>query len=253
LPHHSKFIQIYEKERTANEHISKDVSYVTVALHHTENCEVKILLEGGYVFSLFELFEFFVFGWRLGKGRPEKKNRGVDLLLIDLGLLEDDIAGNHAILRWEAAGGGFFLVASNTRPKPVYLNGECLLLDRRLIPYKNMIGIGNHTYRLEYSQRSPAHEVQFQTELRAFFSIVHGKKPPIIQPTPSAQTQEIGEYLLGHPIAKGGFGVVFSATHNRKGIPVAVKQVLKTQGNSQKVEREVKIAQLLKIVNMYEV
>jgi hypothetical protein len=200
-------------------------------------------LDGGYVFSLSELPEFPVLGWRLGKGRSKKENLDVDLLLMDSGSSEDEIGGIHALFQWVSTGGGFFLVAKS---KPIYFNGEVLVQDQRLIPHQNMIGIGNHLYHLEYSQRSSTQEIEFQAELEGFFSVFHAEKPPIIQPTPTAQTQQIGDYVLGHPIANRSFSNVFAATHKRNSIPAAVKLISKTRGNSHVVERELEITRLLK-------
>lgn len=109
-----------------------------------------------FVFALGRLPEFAPLGWRIGKGRPKQKNRGVDLLL--LANEDDGVAGVHARFAWYKGGGGFFIIADNIRGVGVTINGETLSREQRLIPYRNTISIGECFFTLKFSQRSPLQE-----------------------------------------------------------------------------------------------
>jgi len=106
-----------------------------------------------FVFSLNNLPEFAPIGWRVGRGRSNLKNLGVDILLL-MDEHSDDIAGNHALFAWVKGGGGFFLVADNIRGKTVTLNGEELSNEQLLIPYRNTIGIGECYFTLKFPRRT---------------------------------------------------------------------------------------------------
>lgn len=117
---------------------------------------------GCFTFSLSKLPEFAPLGWRIGRGRKNLKNLGVDILLMVDGKSNDEIAGIHARFAWVKGGGGFFLVADNMRGKTVTLNGEVLSNEQRLIPYRNTIGIGECYFTLKFPRRTAEQDEQFQ-------------------------------------------------------------------------------------------
>ena len=206
------------------------------------------LLSGYYRLSLAVLPDIPPVGWRVGKGRPGHLHLGVDLLLTTPDTEGTDLAGIHGRLSWVPRAGGFFLIAYNARGKEVVMNGDIFALDKRIIPYQNMISLGDFVYRLVYEQRTPAGEEQFQVELNQFFKIVHRKESPLVLPTPSGRERTIGDYIVRHAIAKGSFGVVSVVTHLRTGEPIALKEIMRTKRNTAVVEREIAVAELLKTV-----
>lgn len=121
--------------------------------------------EDCFIFSLGKLPEFPTIGWKIGKGRPNRPN-----LLVDICIHEGEgVAGVHARFCWVKGGGGFFLVADNLREVPVRMNGEVLKRTQRLIPYRNSISLGECDFSLQFQERSPEQEEQFQVELSAFY------------------------------------------------------------------------------------
>jgi hypothetical protein len=57
-------------------------------------------LVGPFIFSLSNLPEFAPLGWRVGRGRKNLKNLGVDIPLMVEGGNSGDIAGIHARFAW---------------------------------------------------------------------------------------------------------------------------------------------------------
>ncbi|CAG8983686.1 hypothetical protein HYALB_00006255 [Hymenoscyphus albidus] len=121
--------------------------------------------EDCFVFSLGNLPEFPTKGWRIGSGRKNRSHLSVDICIHE----GEGIAGLHARFCWVKGGGGFFLVADNLREVPVMLNGEVLKRTQRLIPYRNSITLGECNFSLQFQERSPEQEEQFQIELSAFY------------------------------------------------------------------------------------
>jgi len=116
---------------------------------------IHVDLNGYFIiFSLSNLPEFATLGWRIGRGRKNLPNLGVDILLMVEGENSGDIAGMHARFAWVKGGGGFFLIADNIRGKTVTLNGEALSNEQRLIPYRNIIGIGECYFTLKFPART---------------------------------------------------------------------------------------------------
>lgn len=121
--------------------------------------------EDCFVFSLGKLPEFPTLGWRIGRGRPNRPSLSVDICIHN----GEGLAGVHARFCWVKGGGGFFLVADNLREVPVMMNGEVLKRTQRLIPYRNSISLGECNFSLQFQERSPEQEDQFQVELSAFY------------------------------------------------------------------------------------
>ncbi|KAL3418733.1 mitogen activated protein kinase kinase kinase 3 [Phlyctema vagabunda] len=196
-----------------------------------------------YVLSLGLLPEFPTIGWRIGRGRKRLRNFGVDLLLPE----GDGVAGVHARFCWMKGGGGFFLIADNVRPGvEVYLNGERLRNEQRLIPFQNGISIGECNFTLEFAQRSQDEEEHFQVELAAFYAKVMKENAPLMLPTPSGNEVRLGNWLVRNPIATGGFGRVSIVTHVQTGRAAAAKELWSTPRTSGNIAREVKMAEALK-------
>ncbi|KAF2275503.1 kinase-like protein [Westerdykella ornata] len=191
--------------------------------------------------SLRVLPEYPQIGWRIGKGRADLgNNRGVDLLLHGAG--GDDVAGQHARLNWVKGAAGFFLIASNRRGKRCTMNGDDFTHDRRVIPFKNTIMLGECAFTLQYVVREPKEEDRFQVELKEFCSSVLQDKNPYILPTPREADARFGDWVVQHAISKGAYGTVYMVTHAADGRPAAAKQLLKTRWNARQVEHEVKMA-----------
>ena len=77
-----------------------------------------------------------------------------------------------------------------------------------------------------------------------------GTEPiPSSSATPSAHDRELGEYVLRNTLARGGSGIVSVANHSRTGIPVAVKEILRTRHNHPRVDLEIEIFRSLKHVS----
>jgi hypothetical protein len=200
-------------------------------------------LVGCFVLSLGNLPEFASLGWRIGRGRRNLKNVGVDILL----LVGDtnDIAGIHARFAWVKGGGGFFLFADNIRGKTVTLNGEVLSREQRLIPYRNTIGIGECFFTLKFPTRTVEQDEQFQIELATFYSQVLSDSVPLVTPTPCEHEVMMGDWVVRNAIAKGSFGHVYAVTHTHTGKSAAAKELWRTPGNSRKVDEEVIMAKHL--------
>lgn len=199
--------------------------------------------------SLAQLPEFAHLGWRIGRGRQSADKRkplekyGVDLLL--RASEADELAGIHARFNWVKGAGGFFIVADNKRGKKVMLSGEFFSNDRRIIPHRNNIMLGELLFSLEYVKRTPEEEEQFQFELATFYRKFHREDNPLILPTPSESDVLFGEWVVQYAISRGSFGVVYMVTHARNGKPAAAKQILKSKRNKVSVEREIKMAECI--------
>ncbi|CZR60093.1 uncharacterized protein PAC_09988 [Phialocephala subalpina] len=197
--------------------------------------------EDCFIFSLGLLPEFPALGWRIGKGRPNRPNLSVDIRIHD----GEGMAGVHARFCWVKGGGGFFLVADNLRELPVILNGELLRRTQKLIPYRNLIQLGECNFSLQFQERSPAQEDQFQVELSAFYLRVMRENAPMLLPTPSGHEVTIGNWIVRNPIASGSYGRVSSVSHMHTGQPAAAKELWRTQRNRFSVDREIFIAKHL--------
>lgn len=198
-----------------------------------------------FVFSLGNLPQHAPRGWRVGRGRENLPKMGVDILLLVLGRRAQSVGGLHARFAWIKGGGGFFLIADNSRGLQVSLNGEILKNCQRLIPFQNMIGIGEYFFTFKFMQRTPKQEEEFQRNLKGFYSLVLEDKIPHIAPTPSEHEQQIGQWVVRFAISKGSFGHVYAVSSSNTGEYAAAKELWKTQRNERKVEEEVKISRLL--------
>ncbi|KAH6670391.1 kinase-like domain-containing protein [Halenospora varia] len=217
--HHKQFIQLDERE---------DIDDAD-----REDC---------FILSLGLLPEFPALGWRVGRGRANRPNHGVDILIHE----GEDLAGVHCRFCWVRGGGGFFIVADNLRGVPVILNGETLRQTQRLLPYRNSIILGECNFSVQFKMRSRDEEDQFQVELSAFYSRVLRESVPMLLPTPSGNEVTIGNWIVRNPIASGSFGRVSVVTHMYTGQPAAAKELWRTPRNSYSVDREVSIARKLK-------
>jgi hypothetical protein len=211
--------------------------------HHRQFVRVNSLGEVHITFSLSELPATSALGWIIGRGRKDCKNLGVDIPL----LVDDngEIAGRHARFTWMEGGGGFFIAADNPRGKTVTLNGEQLCREQRLIPYRNMISMGDCFFTIKFPTRTTEQETQFQIELAGFYRIVLRDSAPLLAPTPSEHQAMIGEWVVRNAISKGAFGHVYAVTHVRTGRAAAAKEIWRTPQNSAWVDEEVAMAELL--------
>ncbi len=217
--HHRQYVQLDEEDRDQES--------------DREDC---------FIFSLGLLPEFPALGWRVGKGRFNRPNHAVDILISD----GEGVAGVHCRFCWVKGGGGFFIVADNLRGMPVILNGETLRRTQRLIPYRNQISIGECNFSIQFKERSREQEDQFQVELSAFYSRVLQDETPLLLPTPSGHEVTIGNWIVRNPIASGSFGRVSVVTHMYTGQAAAAKELWRTPRNYYGVDREVSIARRLK-------
>jgi hypothetical protein len=197
--------------------------------------------EDCYIFSLGLLPEFPQIGWRIGKGRVGRPNMTVDIRVHE----GEGMAGVHALFSWVKGGGGFFLVANNERQVPVILNGELLRQSQRLIPYRNSITLGECNFSLQFEERSPDQEAQFQVELSQYYLRVLNENAPLLLPTPSGHEVTIGNWIVRNPIASGSYGRVSVVSHRTTGKPAAAKELWRTRRNYHSVDREVAIAKYL--------
>jgi hypothetical protein len=212
---------------------------------------IEIFLTGYYRVSLDIAPQFARIGWRLGSGRPRHLNDAVDFLLTPLGYHNVGVAGSHARFQFERRSGALLLVASNLRGTPVTLNGQKFAHDMRIIGRRhNTIEFGDLTYRFEYTINGPKEEDRYQQSLRTYFEFAYGSQPiPSSSATPSAHDRELGDYILRNTLARGGSGIVSVANHVKTGTPVAVKEVLRTRWNYQRVAQEIEISRSLKHVS----
>ena len=224
--------------------------------HHQFIREIIFNEKRTYCFelSLAQLPQFAHLGWRIGRGRQNGtdkrkplENYGVDLLLS--ANEADEVAGIHARFNWVKGAGGFFIIADNKRGKKVMLNGEFFSNDRRIIPHRNNIMLGECIFTLEYVKRTPEEEEQFQFELATFYRKFHREENPLILPTPSESDVLLGEWVVQYAISRGSFGVVYMVTHARNGRPAAAKQIIKSNRNTVSVDREIKMAERISGLN----
>lgn len=242
------FAKLRPLNRNAREAFHKLATSEDISEHHRQFILVEPDIEktpfrtGCFILSLGMLPEFPPLGWRIGSGRKKQPNLGVDLLIYE----GTEVASLHARLSWVKDGGGFFIIADNLRGGTVLLNGEAFSNERRLIPFANMIGIGECYFRLEFPTRLPEEEEQFRVELSAFYSKVHQDAAPLILPTPSDNEERVGDWMVRNAIAMGGSGRVSIVTHARTGKSAAMKELWRTPRNSGAIDREVSIARALK-------
>ncbi|KAK7178009.1 hypothetical protein PSPO01_15946 [Paraphaeosphaeria sporulosa] len=192
--------------------------------------------------SLHRLPEFPHIGWRIGKGRDNLPNRGVDFLLCDTDG-HDNIAGIHARLGWIKGISGFFLTADNKRGRRCTINGDDFANDRRSIPFRSTITLGECAFTLRYVMRDIEEENQFQVELKAFYRLALGDANPFIPPTPHDADARFGDWVVQFPISKGTFGTVFTVTNAKTGQLAAAKQLVMTRRNARNVRNEIAMAQ----------
>ncbi|KAL5400733.1 hypothetical protein PMIN03_012137 [Paraphaeosphaeria minitans] len=192
--------------------------------------------------SLERLPEFPRIGWRIGKGRDNLPNRGVDFLLSDTDG-HDDVAGIHARLGWIRGMAGFFLTADNKRGKRCTINGDDFANDRRSIPFRSTITLGECAFTLQYVIRDTEQENQFQIELKAFYKLALGDGNPFIPPTPRDADARFGDWVVQFPISKGTFGTVSTVTNAKTGQVAAAKQLVMTRRNARSVQNEIAMAQ----------
>jgi hypothetical protein len=157
LPYHEQYLHIEGESNKPTRNIdSSSVSdsgphagvggdIKTLKSTHTERS-----LTGFYKLSLTILPEHPLLGWRFGKGKSNRSNLGVDLLLMPPESAGDNVAGVHGRLAWRSSSAGFFVIADNLKGKPVLMNGECLVHKERVISNENMIVVGSLAYKIEY-------------------------------------------------------------------------------------------------------
>jgi hypothetical protein len=197
-----------------------------------------------FTLSLDVLPEFPKLGWRIGTGRDNLPNRGVDLLLCCT-TKDDHVAGIHARLNYVKGAAGFFLIADNARGKPCTINGDDFANDRRPIPFRSTITLGECAFTLHYVVRDPDAEDRFQLELKTFYKLALTDENPFILPTPRAVDSRFGDWVVQYPISKGTYGTVFMVTHTADGRLAAAKQLVKTRFNARNVEYEVAMAKVV--------
>jgi hypothetical protein len=197
-----------------------------------------------FVLSLDALPEFPRLGWRIGRGRDNLPNRGVDLLLYGTAK-GDHVAGIHARLNFVKGVAGFFLIADNGRGKACTINGDDFANDRRPIPYRSTITLGECAFTLHYVVRDQDDEDRFQLELRAFYKLALADENPFVLPTPRETDSRFGDWIVQYPISKGTYGTVFLVTHAASGRLAAAKQLVKTRYNARKVEHEVAMGKIV--------
>jgi hypothetical protein len=197
-----------------------------------------------FTLSLDVLPEFPKLGWRIGTGRDNLPNRGVDLQLC--GTTKDNhVAGIHARFNYVKGAGGFFLIADNARGKPCTMNGDDFANDRRPVPFRSTITLGECAFTLQYVVRDSDAEDRFQLELKAFYKLALTDENPFILPTPREVDSRFGDWVVQYPISKGTYGTVFTVTHAADGRLAAAKQIVKTRFNAWKVEHEVAMAKVV--------
>ncbi|KAG9237244.1 kinase-like domain-containing protein [Amylocarpus encephaloides] len=248
-----RFARLVPQNRNAREAFQRSVQIAREGAfqHHAQFIHAEerdnadpLEREDYFVFSLGLLPEFPALGWRIGKGRSNKPNHSVDILVHD----GEGVAGVHARFCWVKGGGGFFLVADNLRDVPVMLNGETLkrnALSMRLIPFRNSISIGECNFSVQFQERSSSQEEQFQVELSAFYAKVMRENAPLLLPTPSGHETTIGNWIVRNPLASGSYGRVSLVSHMHTGQPAAAKELWRTERNRNSVDREVYIAKHL--------
>jgi hypothetical protein len=224
-------------ERTCAQSSQFHTSFVRTMQFRNENTPC-------FVLSLDALPEFPKLGWRIGRGRDNLPNRGVDLLLCGTGK-SDQVAGIHARLNFVKGAAGFFLIADNARGKACTINGDDFANDRRPIPFRSTITLGECAFTLHYVVRDKEDEDRFQLELRTFYALALADENPFVLPTPRAVDSRFGDWIVQYPISKGSYGTVFLVTHATNGRLAAAKQLVKTRYNARKVEHEVAMAEIV--------
>ncbi|CAO2648699.1 Nn.00g079660.m01.CDS01 [Neocucurbitaria sp. VM-36] len=194
--------------------------------------------------SLGALPQFPKLGWRINRGRDNLPHRGMDLLLWGA-RKSDHVAGIHARLSFIRGAAGFFLVADNARGMPCTINGDDFAHDRRPIPFRSTITLGECAFTLHYVVRDPEAELRFQLELKTFYQMALADENPFILPTPREVDSRFGDWVVQYPISEGTFGTVFVVTHAADGRLAAAKQLVKTRFNAARVEQEVAMAKLV--------
>ncbi|KAJ5625233.1 hypothetical protein N7510_001542 [Penicillium lagena] len=235
----AKLIPVNEKARVAIEATAR-----TNVEHHRKFISETIWdnrVTKCFSLSISTLPEFPHLGWRIGRGRGELRNGGVDLLLYiaDEGHA-DRVAGLHARFNWVKEAAGFFII-SDGEDKRVVVNGEPFRAEKRLIyKPKNDILIGGCLFTLQYVNRTHQEEDYFQAQLAQMFRRFHHDGNPLILSTPEHHAR-FGDWIVQHPISKGAFGIVYMVVHFRSGHPAAAKRIFKSKKNEFSVDREIQM------------
>jgi len=192
-----------------------------------------------FVFALGHLPDHPNLGWRIGRGRKNLDNHGVELLLGGMAR-EDDVHGIHARFHFHKQAGGFFVSNDHHDSDSVLLVGQPVT-GRRVIPKENTILLGECAFTLRYTSFSTEEEESYELELRRFMARFHDDENPFIVPTPSGNEAAFGDWNVQWAIARGTYGTVYAVTHAKSGKYAAAKHLLQNSSNERHVRNEIKM------------
>jgi hypothetical protein len=180
----------------------------------------------------------------IGLGREGEEDDAVDFKLHCVDLKERaSLAGLHATLGWKPEKDGFFITVYNRRNRFCTVNGVDMSRfgDSRVIPFENMIQLGDYSFRLQYVRRNPADEQRFLVELSAFKTTVLHDVNPLVSATPREQNTRLGgDWTIQCALGRGAYGIVHAVV-NSNGVRAAAKQLFRTDYNSRTFDQEVRM------------
>lgn len=184
-------------------------------------------------------------GWCISKGHEDKDSLGFDLLLV---AMNDSLAGVHVRFVWTPGVTGFFLMIHNQRRKYCTINGDDFSIygQKWLIPLKNTILLGDCAFTLQYVQRDPAAEENFQFDPKEFLTAFHNENP-VVLPTLQEADSRFGDWVLDGAIQHGTSEAVYQVHHSLDEKQAAAKQLFVTKRNRSKIIQEVRMAKVSKL------
>ncbi|KAL9621083.1 MAG: hypothetical protein Q9160_004468 [Pyrenula sp. 1 TL-2023] len=181
-------------------------------------------------------------GWVAGKGTP---TRDIDIFLTDR-LRQDSIRDIHGIFSFSQETGHLSIVSRAPSHTSSVVSVEGGSLQRgettTLNGSRMKIRIGLLEYDLRYTRFGLSKEYEYELAQYIQDHISVDKNTALnfaLTPTPSGQRRIIGQWTIGKPLGRGGFGKVWSAT-NSKSRTAAIKMIGRDSANAASVDRELR-------------
>lgn len=181
-------------------------------------------------------------GWAMGSGRRE--NELVDLLLVDKNR-KYQVRGTHARITHDPRSNALLILTDSKRK--IILNGTDEVEGAQRVIWKSETGItiGDLVYKLQLHEVDAYRYKEKLSELRKNAGYPAFEPPKSLDPTPSTYKFEYDDYILDKPFESGSTCTVSTATHKITGAAVAMKKIVRTARNSDKIKMEIEIMDLI--------